>query len=110
MSNQSSTSIASLNDQFRKSFTGGHVYITAGIRSLGEAAVAVILQRVSQFEDFNEGNNPYHENDFGSFEIHCHKVFWKIDCFDQSGDYASPDPANPDVTKRVLTVMLASEY
>jgi hypothetical protein len=38
------------------------------------------------------------------------KIFWKIDYFDLKLKWHSPDAANPDVTHRVLTIMLACEY
>jgi hypothetical protein len=38
------------------------------------------------------------------------KLFWKIDCYDRELHFGSPDPADPTVTTRVLTLMLASEY
>ena len=37
-------------------------------------------------------------------------MFFKIDYFDRSGRFASPDPADTSITTRVLTVMLAGEY
>ena len=37
-------------------------------------------------------------------------VFWKIDAYDRALQSGSEDPANPAVTRRVLTIMLASEY
>ena len=37
-------------------------------------------------------------------------AIWKIDYYDRSRSHHSPDAADPKVTLRVLTVMLAGEY
>jgi hypothetical protein len=37
-------------------------------------------------------------------------VFWKIDAYDRELRFGSEGPADPAVTRRVLTIMLASEY
>jgi hypothetical protein len=43
-------------------------------------------------------------------EISGERVFWKIDYYDKSLEYGSEDPADPEQTMRVMTIMLASEY
>ena len=55
-------------------------------------------------------NDPHEEHDFGAFDADGQRVFFKIDYFDESLTYHSPDPADPSVTKRVITIMLAEEY
>jgi hypothetical protein len=102
--------IAELNDAFRKSFLGGTVILTPGFLALAEEAQQAALIQVRAFNDFSEDNDPYGEHDFGSFRSDGKKFFWKIDYYDLAMVYRSEDPANPAITKRVLTVMLAEEY
>ncbi len=63
-----------------------------------------------RFTGFTEDNDPHGEHDFGALDIQNEKVFWKIDYFDLALQAHSPNAANEGVTKRVLTMMLASEY
>jgi hypothetical protein len=35
---------------------------------------------------------------------------FKIDYYDKSLEFGSPDPADPTVTERIITIMLAEEY
>jgi hypothetical protein len=102
--------ICALNDHARQNFTGCRVMITAGIQSLGDVAVSVILKAVQQFDQFTTDNDPYGEHDFGKITYQCHDVFWKFDYYDVDLSMHSPDPGDDTVTARVLTVMLAEEY
>ena len=104
------TDIATLNDNFRKTFIGGQFLLTTGIDSKPKDDVANILLMVQNFNDFNEGNDPYGEHDFGSFDYKGDKIFFKIDYYDLNHKYMSEDPTNPDITNRVLTIMTAYEY
>lgn len=102
--------IATLNDKFRKSFTGGQVLLTAGIDSLPADDKANILSMVRNFNDFNEDNDVYGEHDFGSFNYKGNKIFWKIDYYDLNYEFMSENPADSTVTNRVMTIMLAEEW
>ncbi len=88
----------------------GHAVLTTGLVALGPEAVARIVKTVAAYDDFCHANDPYGEHDFGSFEADGHKFFFTIDYFDKAFAYHSPDPADPSVTERVITIMLADEY
>lgn len=105
-----SQKIARLNDQFRRSFTSGKIAITQGIHHLPEDVQQQIFQKVRTFTNFNKDNDPYGEHDFGSFTMETNTIFWKIDCYDLTMQYYSPDPTDPEQTIRVLTIMMADEY
>ena len=102
--------IAALNDKFREGMASGRVHLTAGVNGKGAEFVTRALVKVMTFDDFNAGNDPHQEHDFGSFELNGEKLFWKIDCYDLKGEFGSEDPSDPKRTLRVLTVMLAEEY
>ena len=105
-----STVIADLNDRFRRSFLGGRVVMTAGVAALSDEIRAEVVRTVQAFETFSADNDPHAEHDFGSFDLAGQKFFWKIDYYDQTLQFGSDNPADPTVTVRVLTVMLAEEY
>jgi Protein of unknown function (DUF3768) len=102
--------IRALNDELRKNFAQGMTVMTPGIAALGAEAVARIVKTIAVFDDFCHANDPHEEHDFGSFEADGHMIYFKIDYFDESLTYHSPDPTDPSVTKRVITIMLAEEY
>jgi hypothetical protein len=62
------------------------------------------------FDDFCHTNDPHQEHDFGSFNAEGEMVMFKIDYYDKTMTSHSPDPADPSVTQRVITIRLASEY
>jgi hypothetical protein len=99
-----------LNDQLRQHLTGGRVVMTTGIAALGSEAVQRLVRTISVFDDFCSANDPYGEHDFGAFEFDGKPVMFKIDYYDKSLDFHSPDPADPAVTERIITLMLAEEY
>lgn len=102
--------IRALNDAFRKRGAGGIAAVTPGIKAFGIDAVAEIVRTIRETDDFTAANDPYGEHDMGTLSYGGAKIFWKIDYYDTELQFGSPDPANPDVTTRVLTIMLASEY
>jgi hypothetical protein len=108
--NPNTDRIRALNDDLRYNLIGGRAVMTLGVAALGPNAVARIVKTISVFADFCHANDPYEEHDFGSFEAEGQMIFFKIDYFDKTVTYHSPDPADPSVTERVITIMLADEY
>ena len=99
-----------LNDQLRKTFVGGKIMLTAGVDALSDQAKAMVLSRVRTFADFNGDNDPHGEHDFGSFKLEGVTYFFKLDYYSLDMEGGSEDPADPERTTRVLTIMRADEY
>lgn len=108
--NENKTAIRGLNDRLRTTGRGGIVQMTDGVAALGPDAVFAIFEAVAAYSAFTADNDPWGEHDCAVQSAGEHQVIWKIDYLDRSRRLHSPDPADPRVTVRVLTVMLASEY
>lgn len=113
--------ITALNDALRANITNpGHdrIVMTAGVAALiGDVSLfccfhkrAELLRTVRDFDTFATDNDPHGEHDFGRFAFDGATLYWKIDYYDRALDYGSDDPADPEVTTRVLTILLADEY
>ncbi|OJI92265.1 uncharacterized protein DUF3768 [Planktotalea frisia] len=111
--------IAEQNDRFRTTWGAdftvpGQIVLTRGVADLSPAAKAIIMQRVQTFSEFTEDNDPYGDHTIGAFKFeiagNSYHIFWKIDLYDKDYCMGSNDPADVAVTRRVLTVLHASEY
>jgi hypothetical protein len=109
-SQQGSARISALNDELRRFGRGGQIIVTSGIQALGTEGVARVLAAVAGFDAFTGDNDPYGEHDCAILTVDGLRVLFKIDYYDRDLAYHSPDPSDPTVTERVMTVMLASEY
>lgn len=106
----SSHAIQTLNDRLRVHHQGGQIVLTSGVAGLEPDALRCLLVAVADFDRFDEDNDPCGEHDCAVIELGGQRYIWKIDYYDQALTYASSDPANPRVTRRVLTVMRSDEY
>jgi len=104
MDSEYSSKVAEINDEFRRNRHS--VTVTRGVQNL--IGLPGLLDEIKKFSDFTQDNDPYGEHDFGSLMWDGSKVFWKIDYYDESLMYGE-DPLSPKC-RRILTVMLASEY
>jgi Protein of unknown function (DUF3768) len=102
--------IRALNDKLRRYLPSGLAVITPGVAALGQQAVERIVKTIAVYDDFCHANDPHEEHDFGSFEAEGQTIFFKIEYYDKTLTYHSPDPSDPSVTERVITIMLADEY
>jgi hypothetical protein len=102
--------IRALNDAFRRTFIGGAVMITAGVEARPVEQRRALLAKVRAFDAFTEDNDPHGEHDFGAVDEGGVRYFWKVDCYDRATEFGSPDPGDPAVTTRVLTILRADEY
>ena len=102
--------IARLNEKLRKHGTGGAIMLTRGVRMMTGFKPTELLAQLAAYDGFDVDNDPHGERDFGDVDVAGINVLWKIDYYDKAMKYASPDPADPEVTERVLTVMLPDEW
>ena len=116
---ETAAKIAEQNDRFRRTWGAdftvpGQIVLTRGVADLSPAAKAIIMQRVQGFDVFTKDNDPYGDHTFGAFDFEIvgndYRIFWKIDLYDTDYSMGSADPGNTQVTRRVLTIMHASEY
>jgi hypothetical protein len=103
--------IARLNDALRCNGVGGQVLITRGVHALTGSDVTELLKALAAFSDFDADSDPHGERDFGLFDFAGAELIWKIDYYcDRDLTVGSDDPADPQLTHRVLTILLAEEY
>jgi len=103
--------IARLNDQLRISGTGGEIVMTRAVLALTGPDPTGLLKALADFSEFDADSDPHGERDLGIFDFAGAELLWKIDYYDGTElRFGSSDPSDPEVTQRVLTVMLAEEY
>lgn len=105
-----STRICELNDAFRRTFVGGKVMLTAGVDALSDNDKSAVIEMVRRFDGFNTDNDPYGEHDFVVLEHDGIRYFAKMDYYALDLMHGSENPADPEKTVRVLTIMRADEY
>ena len=126
--------IAVQNDDFRKHVgiephptLKGAYHITRAVAALPVEQQQTLLAAIREFNKFEDGNfdgieydatkdpahedyqgsDPYAEHDFGTIGEHCFKIdYWS----DSELVYGSDDPADPNKTYRVMTIMRLSDW
>lgn len=111
--------IAAQNDQFRTAILKrpaepqpiqGRLLVTPGVMAKGEGFMQQALQLTAGYVAFHTDSDPYGLHEMGVIEVQATKLWWKIDLYDTDYRYGSDAPADPEQTRRVLTILLPSEY
>lgn len=106
-----SEQIALLNDRFRKcDMSLGQYNMTAGVQALPKEKQQQLIELVRDFDSFDESNDPYGERDFGKVMLDDEAYYFKMDYYDPTLTRHSADPASPNATRRVMTLMCCNEY
>ena len=91
----------------------GRTFVTPGFEALPVATKSALMEKVINFTDFTEENDPWGDRSFGRVEAEGVAIYWKIDLYDTAYTFGAtmPDCAcDPDQTRRVLTLYLPSEH
>lgn len=104
--------IRELNDELRtKGYSrNGKIVAMGALAQNGEAKQIRVVLGASSHTDWNSGDDPYGEHDFGKFEIEGEAFIFKIDYYALDEIHGSEHPDDPSVTIRVMTLMYASDY
>ena len=111
--------IAAQNDAFPRSILGTHpvadapkgqFVMTPGVAALGPDTQHALTRRVASFDAFNADSDPHGWHEMGVIDFDGTTVWFKIDLYDVDYRYGSSEPSDPAQTRRVLTLLLPSEY
>lgn len=103
--------IARLNDHLRSTGEDGWTYLSRGVALLPIAAKDEVIRAVRLFDDFTPDNDPHGEHDCATLKVGKCRIVWKIDYHPRDrSSQSDPDPADPNSSLRVMTIMLAEEY
>ena len=88
--------------------------MTPGVADFDALIMMKIQSAIMLFNDFTEDTDPYGEHGFGAFSVDVNgedtKIWFKIDLYDPSYNAGSEKPDDTTQTRRVMTIMLPSEY
>lgn len=109
--------IRALNDALRTStdpigalMMNGSFVITASLAAKGAPFLDHCVAAVRAFDGFTPDDDPYQEHDMAFLDVDGERIFFKVDYYDAKLEWHSPNPADPGLTRRVLTIGLADDY
>jgi len=109
---ETTASIRALNDLLRTQGIGGQVIAVGSLAHMEDVGLRQkVVTAVREHEIVTgDKDDPYSEHDFGQVVVDGQKFLWKIDYYDLDYKYASAAPENAEMTRRVLSIMFASDY
>lgn len=108
--------IRELNDKLRHNrypTAPGHkmIVLTGALAQMDGPLRTAAVINAAGFDAFSEDNNPQGEHDFGQLTILAEQIMFKLDCYyDLDLKTSSEEPSNPEMTRRVMSLFLASDY
>lgn len=103
--------IRELNDKLRQADAAGKILISSALSHEDPELIQRIREAVRTSEvETGDGNDPHSEHDFGSVEVDGENYFWKIDYYNLDMSAGSEEASDESQTKRLLTIMRASDY
>lgn len=105
--------IAALNDQFcRGNRSLGLYSLSPQVEALATDRQQALLEALGKTNCFIDSQAVHadQDHDFGLVSLDETDYFWEIDYYNQDLKAVSPDPADPDSTVRVLSVLRTDEY
>ncbi|AQT47981.1 DUF3768 domain-containing protein [Bartonella choladocola] len=109
--NKNVAKVVELNDKLRKHGIGGKIHFTSTFYNLPDDLRSKLLKKIRSFDDFDKDNDPYGQHDFAMVEIEDTKAYFKIDYHNKDDvNFGSADPSNPEITHRIMTIGLMSDY
>lgn len=106
--------IAKHNDELRingKAINGRIILVGDLMNEVDDVEkMSAVIAALKGFSDFNQGNDPHGEHDYGSFEVNGELMMFKVDYYALNEEELSEHPEDPNVTVRVLSVFYAHDY
>jgi hypothetical protein len=111
--------IAAQNDQFRRAIFDapanpgtipGRLLVTPGVVGQGAEFMREAMRLTAEFDAFSPDADPYALHEMGVITVRGETVWWRIDLYDRDYAFGAEVPSDPDQTRRVLTILLPSEY
>ena len=108
MNQTQSKQITELNDKFRKQeLSSDRLTLSPKVEALPENKKELLINAVSNVDYFVEGDSSH---DLGLVTVEDTYYLWEIDYYDKNLRSSSPNPADPNCTTRVLTILRMDEY